>query len=198
MQNIKSFNSGLFQKNIGANQPIVAATIYLGNTRGRGSKTRILNWCHEHSDDPYSCLEKISGSTTTTTTTPEQNNNIDMNYLTQLVTSMVDNYMGQYLQNANNQINTSLLEALNILNSKQQLALDNINAQQQAAMISVNSQIQLVLDEINLASYNAIASINLNSSEITSIKQELLVKIDYIFEMFFRADSKTIIDHYPL
>jgi len=41
-----------FYSNIGANQPIVAGTINLGCTRGRGSSTRMFNYCNKHSSNP--------------------------------------------------------------------------------------------------------------------------------------------------
>ena len=38
-----------FYSNIGANQPIVAGTINLGCTRGRGSSTRMFSFCRKGS-----------------------------------------------------------------------------------------------------------------------------------------------------
>jgi len=55
----KLFNLGLFQKHIGANQPITAATIKLGNTKGRGSSTRIFNYCKQNSPDPSECINQF-------------------------------------------------------------------------------------------------------------------------------------------
>ena len=40
--------------------------------------------------------------------------------------------------------------------------------------------------------------IDVNPPEFGYIPAKAYAKIDYIFEMFFRADSKTIIDNYPL
>jgi hypothetical protein len=48
-----------FYSNIGANEPIVAGTIKLGCTRGKGSSTRIFNWCHEHSPNPSECINQF-------------------------------------------------------------------------------------------------------------------------------------------
>lgn len=41
------FNLGLFQKHFGGNNKIVAASINLGNTKGRGSSTRMFNYCNK-------------------------------------------------------------------------------------------------------------------------------------------------------
>jgi len=55
----KPFGFGLFQKRIGATQPISTATIRLGNTKGRGSSTRIFNYCKEHSFQPSLCINEF-------------------------------------------------------------------------------------------------------------------------------------------
>jgi subtilase family serine protease len=59
----KLFRSGLFQKQIGANEPIPAVTIKLGCTRGRGSSTRIFNYCKEHSPAPSLCIDQFVNTT---------------------------------------------------------------------------------------------------------------------------------------
>ena len=46
MPGLQMFKKG-FYSHIGANQPIVAATINLGSTKGRGSSTRIFNNCNK-------------------------------------------------------------------------------------------------------------------------------------------------------
>lgn len=45
-----------FYSNIGANQPIVAGTINLGCTRGRGSSTRMFSYCKQHSKASSLCI----------------------------------------------------------------------------------------------------------------------------------------------
>jgi hypothetical protein len=51
MPGLQMFKRG-FYSNIGANQPIVAGTINLGCTRGRGSSTRMFNYCNKRSSNP--------------------------------------------------------------------------------------------------------------------------------------------------
>ena len=46
MPGLQLFKKGFYQ-NIGANQPIVAGTINLGCTKGRGSSTRMFNYCNK-------------------------------------------------------------------------------------------------------------------------------------------------------
>ena len=46
MPGLQLYKKGFYQ-NIGANQPIVAATINLGNTKGIGSSIRIFNYCNK-------------------------------------------------------------------------------------------------------------------------------------------------------
>jgi hypothetical protein len=70
-------------------------------------------------------------------------------------------------------------------------------------LVTINNKTQQSLDEINISSYNAIAEIKTIASLddealVFSIKNELLQKIDYIFQMFYHADSKVIMEHYPI
>jgi len=48
-----------FYSNIGANQPIVAGTINLGCTRGRGSSTRMFSYCKKNSPNPSGCINQF-------------------------------------------------------------------------------------------------------------------------------------------
>ena len=48
-----------FYSNIGANQPIVAGTINLGCTRGRGSSTRMFSYCNQRSANPSGCINQF-------------------------------------------------------------------------------------------------------------------------------------------
>ena len=57
MPGLQMFKKG-FYSHIGANQPIVAATIILGSTKGRGSSTRIFNYCTKRERNMY-CLNQF-------------------------------------------------------------------------------------------------------------------------------------------
>ena len=43
----KLFNLGLYQQRFGGNHKLVGASINLGSTRGKGSSTRMFNYCKQ-------------------------------------------------------------------------------------------------------------------------------------------------------
>ena len=53
------FNFGLFPRRQGGNNVIVASTINLGSTKGRGSATRMFNYCNQHSANPSECINQF-------------------------------------------------------------------------------------------------------------------------------------------
>ncbi len=53
------FNLGLFQKNFGGNNKIAGVSINLGSTKGRGSSTRMFNYCTQHSANPSGCINQF-------------------------------------------------------------------------------------------------------------------------------------------
>ena len=59
-----------FYSNIGANEPIVAGTIKLGSTKGRGSSTRMFIYCKRRSPAPSLCINQFITITNATTTKP--------------------------------------------------------------------------------------------------------------------------------
>jgi hypothetical protein len=75
MPGLKMFKKG-FYSHIGANQNIVAGTINLGSTKGRGSSTRIFNYCNQRSTNPSECINQFisssssSSSSSSTLTSP--------------------------------------------------------------------------------------------------------------------------------
>jgi hypothetical protein len=52
------YNLGLFVRGKGGNDKIAAATINLGSTKGRGSSTRIFNYCTKKESNIY-CLNQF-------------------------------------------------------------------------------------------------------------------------------------------
>ena len=52
------FNLGLNQKHFGGNNKIAGVSINLGNTKGRGSSTRIFNNCNKK-NSYQSCLNQF-------------------------------------------------------------------------------------------------------------------------------------------
>jgi hypothetical protein len=57
MPGLQMFKKG-FYSHIGANKPIVAKTINLGSSKGRGSSTRIFNNCNKK-NSYQSCLNQF-------------------------------------------------------------------------------------------------------------------------------------------
>jgi hypothetical protein len=47
------FNLGLFQKKFGGNNRIAGVSINLGSTKGRGSSTRMFNYCTKRESNAY-------------------------------------------------------------------------------------------------------------------------------------------------
>ena len=67
----QGFNFGLFVRGKGGNDKIAAATINLGSTKGRGSSTRIFNYCNQRTANPSECINQfINVAPPTPTPTP--------------------------------------------------------------------------------------------------------------------------------
>jgi hypothetical protein len=47
----KLFNLGLYQQRFGGNHKLVGASINLGCTRGKGSSTRMFNYCNKKTNN---------------------------------------------------------------------------------------------------------------------------------------------------
>jgi len=67
---MKRFNLGLFPRRQGGNHKIASVTINLGSTKGRGSSTRIFNYCNQHSANPSECINQFINIQPTPTPTP--------------------------------------------------------------------------------------------------------------------------------
>jgi len=50
------FMQGFYQKRFGGNNKITAASIKMGSTKGKGSTTRMLNYCTKHTNEPSQCI----------------------------------------------------------------------------------------------------------------------------------------------
>lgn len=53
------FNLGLNQKKFGGNNKIAGVSINLGATKGRGSSTRMFNYCKKTTDAPSLCINNF-------------------------------------------------------------------------------------------------------------------------------------------
>jgi len=63
----KRFDLGLFPRRQGGNHKIADVTINLGSTKGRGSSTRMFNYCNQHSANPSGCINQFINITPTPT-----------------------------------------------------------------------------------------------------------------------------------
>lgn len=53
------FNLGLNQKNFCSTSRVSTAAVNIGCTRGRGSTTRMLNYCNKHSANSSQCINQF-------------------------------------------------------------------------------------------------------------------------------------------
>jgi len=60
MSGSRLFNLGLYQKRFGGNNKIAGVSVNLGSTKGRGSSTRMFNWCHQYSQKPSLCITQFT------------------------------------------------------------------------------------------------------------------------------------------
>jgi len=62
----QGYNFGLFVRGKGGNHKIAASTINLGSTKGRGSSTRMFNYCNQRSANPSECINQFINVTAAT------------------------------------------------------------------------------------------------------------------------------------
>jgi len=53
------FNLGLFQKKFNSTSRVSNAAVNMGCTRGRGSTTRMFNYCNKYSPNPSECINQF-------------------------------------------------------------------------------------------------------------------------------------------
>jgi hypothetical protein len=110
-------------------------------------------------------------------------------------------------------ITTALDLALTAINTKKETAMfeldsikEEINLLKALGLGEINTATIDAKSEISLEKNNAISVINQLASDVsnemnnlnTGIKIELLSKIDYLFQMFYRSSSIAIMEEYPL
>ena len=54
-----TFNLGLFQKKFNPTSRVTGPAINMGCTRGRGSTTRMFNYCRQHSANQILCINQF-------------------------------------------------------------------------------------------------------------------------------------------
>ena len=108
------------------------------------------------------------------------------------VQEAVSNVMDAQIQQAISAINIEKQNAINVIHSYNGAG---INESIQSAITQLNDKTQVVLNDINsLAEIVSYQISNMNAYT----KEELLQKIDFLFEMFYHADSEIIMELYPL
>jgi hypothetical protein len=96
-------------------------------------------------------------------------------------------------------INSATDESLASINSKMLDATSTIMDMTSNSSLALNEQLLKAIDSINNAAFNHTDGKEPYSDEqLTEIKNNLLNKINYIFETFFHADAETIIANYPM
>jgi hypothetical protein len=55
----RGFNLGLFQKKFNSTSRVSTAAVNMGCTKGRGSTTRMFNYCNKHSPNPSECINQF-------------------------------------------------------------------------------------------------------------------------------------------
>ena len=56
---MSGFNLGLNQRNFNGTRATSAAAINMGSTSGKGSTTRMFNYCKTHSTNPSGCIDNF-------------------------------------------------------------------------------------------------------------------------------------------
>lgn len=56
---LKQFDMGLFPRRQGGNHKIATVTLSLGSTKGRGSSTRMFNYCTQYTKTPSICINQF-------------------------------------------------------------------------------------------------------------------------------------------
>jgi len=59
MPGLKMFNLGLYQKHFLSTSKVTGPAINMGCTRGRGSTTRMFNYCTKRSPNPSLCINEF-------------------------------------------------------------------------------------------------------------------------------------------
>ena len=56
---MKPFHLGLFQKRFLSTSKVTGPAINMGSTRGRGSTTRMFNYCNKSFNNPSRCINQF-------------------------------------------------------------------------------------------------------------------------------------------
>jgi hypothetical protein len=102
----------------------------------------------------------------------------------------IDSELVRKLDEVYASLTNSLNDSLASINSETQQSIAAVDNEKQLAIAAVDNEKQKAIDEL-------IGTENSVESYINEIKDNLLIKIDYIFHIFYRADSTTIMENYP-
>ena len=103
-------------------------------------------------------------------------------------------------------LNQQLLQAMSGINTTQDeliaMLTSLVNSNLLNATTNINAVTAEAINNINIHAYNALGggggNGGVNNEQLIQVSNNLLNKINYLFETFFHADSVTIIENYPL
>jgi hypothetical protein len=117
--------------------------------------------------------------------------------------------INNFTNNSSAALNEQLLQAMSGISTTQEELITMltllVNSNLSNATANINAVTAEAINNINIHAYNALGgggggggSGNFNNEQLIQISNNLLNKINYLFETFFHADSATIIENYPL
>ena len=112
--------------------------------------------------------------------------------------------INNFTSNSSAALNEQLLQAMSGISTTQEELITMltllINSNLSNATTNINAVTAEAINNINIHAYNALGggSGDFNNEQLIQISNNLLNKINYLFETFFHADSVTIIENYPL
>ena len=108
--------------------------------------------------------------------------------------------MTNSLQESLCEIHREKKEAICEIHKEKKEAICEIEHNETMVISRINREKLKVLNTINTEKLKALEEIRKAKSEedINNIKDELLQKINYLFQMFYHSDSKTIMENYPI
>ena len=124
--------------------------------------------------------------------------NMNINSINETLTEKID------IEDLHTNVIETIVNNDTILETKLHTTMEN-------ALNSINTHKEKAIEDINIHYYNAITNGNgpsngngssngnyVSKTEFLNISDKLLKKIDYLFEMFYHADSDIIMENYPL
>lgn len=121
----------------------------------------------------------------------------DIEQINNIVQSTVQETVDETVQSTvSNVIDTQIQKAISVINFEKQNAINEIQSYNGEGL---NASIQSAITQLNDKTQAVAVSVSNQISNMpTYTKEDLLQKIDFLFEMFYHANSDTIMELYPL